>query len=147
MINLFSKGAERKGYTGKNLVNVLVIGIGGSYLGIEFVYEALRSHPESLKSTQGRKIKFLANVDPIDFARATEGLDPEETIVVINSKTFGTAETMLNARTVKNWIIQNYQSQGINVQENERKIVEAHISAVSTNLAETQKFGILRGSM
>ena len=46
-------------------------------------------------------IRFLANVDPIDFARATEGLNPEETLFVVNSKTFTTAETMLNARSCR----------------------------------------------
>jgi glucose-6-phosphate isomerase len=46
-------------------------------------------------------MRFLANVDPIDFFRATDGLDVEETIFVIVSKTFTTAETMLNARTCR----------------------------------------------
>ncbi len=31
-----------KGHTGKNLRNIVSIGIGGSFLGPEFVYEALR---------------------------------------------------------------------------------------------------------
>jgi glucose-6-phosphate isomerase len=61
------------GATGKSLINLIVIGIGGSYLSIEFVYEALRSHPEYKALAAGRKIRFLANVDPIDLERATEG--------------------------------------------------------------------------
>lgn len=56
-----------KGYSGKQLHNTLVIGIGGSYLGPEFVFEALRTDAESMKGAAGRKLKFLANVDPIDF--------------------------------------------------------------------------------
>ena len=56
-----------KGYSGKKLHNTLVIGIGGSYLGPEFVFEALRTDAESMKGAAGRKLKFLANVDPIDF--------------------------------------------------------------------------------
>jgi len=94
-----------KGYSGKLLKNTLVIGIGGSYLGPEFVFEALRTDAESKKGAEGRRLKFLANVDPIDFHRAMEDFDIEETLVVINSKTFTTAETMLNARTVRNYII------------------------------------------
>ena len=47
---------------------------------------------------------FLANVDPIDVARCTEGLKPEETLIVIISKTFTTAETILNAKTLKQWL-------------------------------------------
>jgi glucose-6-phosphate isomerase len=83
----------------------LVIGIGGSYLGPEFVFEALKTDAESKKGADGRNLKFLANVDPIDFSRAIEDIDIEETLVVINSKTFTTAETMLNAKTVRNYII------------------------------------------
>jgi glucose-6-phosphate isomerase len=52
----------------------------------------------------------LANIDPIDLARATEGLDLEETLFIVISKTFTTAETMLNARTVKDMIISHYKA-------------------------------------
>ena len=54
---------------------------------------------ECAKAAEGRRLRFLANVDPIDASRALEGLDPETTLVVVISKTFTTAETMLNART------------------------------------------------
>lgn len=54
--------------------------------------------------SRGRTLRFLANVDPIDVARALNGLDPEETMAVVISKTFTTAETMLNARTVRSWL-------------------------------------------
>lgn len=68
----------------------------------------MRQDETSKKGAEGRRLKFLANVDPIDFHRAMEGLDIEETLVVINSKTFTTAETILNAVTVKNFIIEHY---------------------------------------
>ena len=55
------------------------------------------------------KLKFLANVDPTDFYRATDGLDVEETLFVIVSKTFTTAETMLNARTCRKFILDHYK--------------------------------------
>lgn len=51
--------------------------------------------------SKGRQLRFLANVDPVDVARALNGLDQETTLVVVVSKTFTTAETMLNARTVR----------------------------------------------
>ncbi len=71
--------------------NLIVIGIGGSYLSIEFVYEALRSHSLYKKESENRTIRFLANVDPIDFDRAVQGLNVEETLILVNSKTFTTA--------------------------------------------------------
>jgi glucose-6-phosphate isomerase len=130
-----------KGFTNKDLINVVVIGIGGSYLGIEFVYEALRSHPEARKLANGRKLKFLANVDPIDFTRAVEGLNAEETLFVVNSKTFTTAETILNAKSCKDWVLKHYEQLGFK-KEDHNKIVNAHFCACSTNLDETSKFGI-----
>lgn len=48
-----------------------------------------------------RKLRFLANVDPVDVAKALNGLNPETTLVIVISKTFTTTETMLNARTVR----------------------------------------------
>lgn len=112
-IQAFSEEVRKgnvKGYSGKVLKNTLIIGIGGSYLGPEFVFEAMREDPQAKKDAEGRKLKFLANVDPIDFHRAMDGMDIEETLVVINSKTFTTAETMLNAQTVKNHIIEHYKA-------------------------------------
>ncbi|CAE8601056.1 unnamed protein product, partial [Polarella glacialis] len=93
------RSGECKGFTGKALTDVLCIGIGGSYLGVEFVFEALKTDPEASVAAKGRRLRFLANVDPIDVKRALEGLNAETTLVVIVSKTFTTAETMLNAKT------------------------------------------------
>jgi glucose-6-phosphate isomerase len=50
----------------------------------------------------------LANVDPVDFIRATQGLNVEETLFLINSKTFTTAETMMNAHCCRQWILDQY---------------------------------------
>ena len=63
------------------------------------------------------KLRFLANVDPIDFARALDGVDIEESLFVIVSKTFTTAETMLNARTCRAHIIDSYKKLDAGVDE------------------------------
>jgi len=121
------------GQTGKKLTDVVAIGIGGSYLGVEFVYEALRTDPDAAKAAEGRRVRFLANVDPIDVKRALEGLNAETTLVVIVSKTFTTAETMLNARTVKEWLIKELGSPDC---------IAKHVAACSTALDKTAAFGI-----
>lgn len=121
-----------KGATGKALTDVVSIGIGGSYLGGEFVSEALRTDPDAKQNAQGRRIRFLANVDPIDVARALEGLNPETTLVIVISKTFTTPETMLNARTLRQWIVDHL---GENA-------VAKHMVAVSTSLKLVSDFGI-----
>lgn len=126
------------GHTGKKLKNIVAIGIGGSFLGPEFVYEALRQEPACKEASAGMTLRFLANVDPIDFHRATDGLDVEETLFIIISKTFSTAETLLNARTCKKHIIHHYKA----TDENKADILGKHFCAVSTNLKATAEFGI-----
>lgn len=70
-------------------------------------FGALR--PRALRM-RGEECRFLANVDPVDLARATHGLDPASTLVVIISKTFTTAETMLNARSIRKWLKDSLKS-------------------------------------
>ncbi|KAG7020518.1 Glucose-6-phosphate isomerase, cytosolic [Cucurbita argyrosperma subsp. argyrosperma] len=120
------------GATGKPLKDVVAIGIGGSFLGPLFVHTALQTDPEAIKSAEGRQLRFLANVDPIDVARNITGLSPETTLVVVVSKTFTTAETMLNARTLREWISAALGPSA----------VAKHMVAVSTNLPLVEKFGI-----
>lgn len=124
------------GATGKPLTTILSIGIGGSYLGPEFVYEALRTDINAAAGATGRTLRFLANVDPVDVSRAITGLDPETTLVVIVSKTFTTAETMLNAKTIKNWLVSSIK--GID----SATICRQHIIAVSTAISKAVAFGI-----
>ncbi len=81
-----------KGHSGKPIRNIVNIGIGGSYLGPEMAYRALRAFVDP-----GLKFRFVANVDGADFTRATADLDPHETLFIIASKTFTTLETMTNA--------------------------------------------------
>ena len=90
-------------------MNTVVIGIGGSFLGPMFAYEAIWYHRECHEAAGRRRVWFLANVDPTDFYIATEGLDFEETLFIVNSKTFTTAETMLNAKTVKSMLLKHYR--------------------------------------
>jgi len=126
------RSGEWVGATGKPLKNVVAVGIGGSFLGPLFVHTALRTNQEAAEFAYGRTLRFLANVDPIDVARALNGLDQEETLVVIISKTFTTAETMLNARTVRQWIVSALGEEA----------VAKHVVAVSTNVKLVKEFGI-----
>lgn len=122
------------------MMNTVVIGIGGSFLGPMFAYEAIRFHKDCHEAANGRKVRFLANVDPTDFFIATEGLDFEETLFIVNSKTFTTAETLLNAKTVKSMLLKHYRTKYPD--EPEANIIKCHFAACSTNLVETKKFGI-----
>lgn len=115
----------------------MTIGIGGSYLGVDFVYEALKSHP---KCKGDRVLKLIANVDPLDAAQKFASLDHEQVLFIVLSKTFTTAETMLNARTAKNWLLEKYAATSPALDA--KAIVAAQICAVSTALDKTAAFGI-----
>lgn len=122
------------GCTGKTLNNILVVGIGGSALGTEFVYEAIRTHPDASKASEGITLKILANVDPIDFKRSLSQYDAERTLCIICSKTFTTAETMMNAIAVRDWLQKELKSSCQ---------LSHHLAATSTNLKLTKEFGII----
>ena len=133
------RSGEHVGSTGKPLKNYVCIGIGGSQLGPEFVAEALRADSTAAAASEGRTLRFLANVDPVDFELCTRDLDPEETLVVVISKTFTTAETMLNARTAKRWIIDGLARAGV---EDASNVISRHVCAVSTAIDKATAFGI-----
>jgi glucose-6-phosphate isomerase len=98
---------------------VINIGIGGSYLGPEMAYDALRDFTD-----RGMKFRFVANVDGAAFTDATHDLDPAETLFILSSKTFTTLETMTNAATARKWIVDSLKSDAA---------VAKHFVAVSTN--------------
>jgi len=121
------RSGQWKGHTGKRIKNVINIGIGGSYLGPEMAYAALRTFTDRTMT-----FRFVANVDGAAFAAATQNLDPAETLFILSSKTFTTLETMTNAATARKWIAGALGSNA----------VSKHFVAVSTNAAAVTKFGI-----
>ena len=122
-----------KGHTGKRIRNVISIGIGGSDLGPVMAYEALKHY-----SQRDMTFQFVSNVDGTDFAEATQGLNAEETLFIICSKTFTTLETMTNGHTARAWALK---------QLNDEKAVAKHFVAVSTNTAKVVEFGIDSANM
>jgi len=85
------RSGDITGATGRPFTDVVVIGIGGSYLGTEFVSEALAAYADT-----GIRLHYLANVDIHNFGRIATKINPESTLWVIISKSYTTAETMAN---------------------------------------------------
>jgi glucose-6-phosphate isomerase len=108
---------------------VVNIGIGGSDLGPVMAYEALRHYSE-----REMTFRFVSNVDATDFAEATLGLDPAETLFIVCSKTFTTLETMTNARTAREWTLAGLGG--------DEAAIARHFVAVSTNAQAVAEFGI-----
>ena len=118
---------EWKGYTGKAITDVINIGIGGSDLGPYMVTEALRPYKNHLT------MHFVSNVDGTHIAETLKKVNPETTLVLVASKTFTTQETMTNAHTARDWLL--------NAMKDESAVAK-HFAALSTNAKEVEKFGI-----
>jgi glucose-6-phosphate isomerase len=133
------RSGEWKGVTGKSIKTVVNIGIGGSHLGPEMAYEALKAYSDA-----GLEARFISNIDPNDMALKTAGLDPETTLFIIVSKTFTTLETLTNAREAKAWLLSSLKAQGAvdGSAEQNADAIEKHFVAVSTALDLVADFGI-----
>jgi glucose-6-phosphate isomerase len=127
------RSGEWKGHTGKPIRNIVNVGIGGSDLGPVMAYEALRHY-----SLRELTFRFVSNVDSTDFVEATRDLSAEETLFIISSKTFGTLETLTNAKSARDWVV---------AELGDESAVAKHFVAVSTNAERVRAFGIDTANM
>ena len=126
------RSGEWRGVTGERIRTVVNIGIGGSDLGPVMAYEALAEfrHPEI-------ECRFISNIDPTDAATTLAGLDPASTLFIVSSKTFGTLETLTNARVCRAWLLEQ-----LGGDVDGEAAVARHFVAVSTALDKVAEFGI-----
>lgn len=117
---------EHKGFSGKEITDIVNIGIGGSDLGPVMVCSALKHFKTRLN------VHFVSNVDGNHLAETIKNLDPETTLFIIASKTFTTQETMTNAESAKNWFLKRGKQED----------VAKHFVALSTNIQAVKSFGI-----
>ncbi|MBC2713317.1 MAG: glucose-6-phosphate isomerase [Desulfosarcina sp.] len=104
-IRTFSETLHRgevTGSTGQAFRHVVVVGIGGSYLGTEFVARALEAFADKSIS-----LEFLANVDIHNFGCIWSRIEPERTLWVVISKSYTTAETMANEDLIRRYMDAN----------------------------------------
>ncbi len=118
---------EHKGFSGKEITDVVNIGIGGSDLGPVMVCSALKHFKTRLN------LHFISNIDGNHSAEVLKNLNPETTLFIIASKTFTTQETMTNAHTAKKWFLKAGSEADI----------AKHFVALSTNIEAVKSFGIL----
>ena len=131
------RNGEWTGVTGKRIETVVNIGIGGSDLGPVMVYEALKPYADA-----GITARFISNIDPTDVAEKVSDLDPETTLFIVASKTFGTLETLTNARVAREWLISSLREAGALEGKEASEAVAKHFVAVSTALDKVAAFGI-----
>ncbi|NAZ48001.1 glucose-6-phosphate isomerase [Vibrio toranzoniae] len=118
---------EWKGYTGKEITDVVNIGIGGSDLGPYMVTEALTPYKTRLN------MHFVSNVDGTHIVETLKPLNPETTLFLVASKTFTTQETMTNAHSARDWFL---------AEAGDNAHVAKHFAALSTNATAVAEFGI-----
>jgi len=121
------------GYTGKPIESIVNIGIGGSDLGPAMVTRALKAY-------QHRRLRsyFVSNVDGTHLSETLAQLNPETTLFIIASKTFTTQETLLNAHSARQWLIDKL---------GDDNAVAKHFVAISTAEQKVTDFGIDSANM
>jgi glucose-6-phosphate isomerase len=114
------------------ITDIVNIGIGGSDLGPAMAAQALAAfgHPRL-------RAHFVSNVDGADVHHTLRRLDPASTLFIVASKTFGTIETLTNARTARAWLVEALGDDA----------VPDHFVAVSTNAEKVAAFGIDTSNM
>lgn len=122
-----------KGYTGKQITDVVNIGIGGSDLGPYMVTEALKPY-----SRPGPNVHYVSNIDGTHLAETLRKLSPETTLFIVASKTFTTLETITNANSAKKWLLDAAK---------DASSVAKHFVALSTNEVKVTEFGIDKANM
>lgn len=131
------RSGEWTGVSGKRIETVVNIGIGGSDLGPVMVYEALKPYADA-----GISARFISNIDPTDVAEKVSDLDPETTLFIVASKTFGTLETLTNARVARDWLLTALGEANALQGKTAEEAVAKHFIAVSTALDKVAAFGI-----
>jgi glucose-6-phosphate isomerase len=127
------RSGQWTGFSGQPIKDIVNIGIGGSDLGPVMVTEALRPYWK-----EGLKVHYVSNVDGTHIAETLKRVDPETTLFMIASKTFTTQETMTNAYTARDWLLEAAKSE---------EAVAKHFVALSTNADGVAKFGIDTANM
>nr|WP_242679861.1 glucose-6-phosphate isomerase [Nocardioides sp. IC4_145] len=133
------RNGDWTGVTGERVRTVVNIGIGGSDLGPVMAYEALAAYRQ-----EGLECRFISNIDPTDAATTLAGLDPATTLFIVSSKTFGTLETLTNARLCRQWLLDGLRERVGDLTDGpgDRAAVAQHFVAVSTALDKVADFGI-----
>ncbi|MGI9276157.1 MAG: glucose-6-phosphate isomerase [Endozoicomonas sp.] len=119
---------EWKGHTGKSIRHIVNIGIGGSYLGLKTAINAMTPY-----HVKGLEHHYVANIDPNEISEVFGKIDPETTLFIVASKSFGTLETLQNAQAARKWMLEQGCAE---------KDIRKHFVAISTNLKAIDKFGI-----
>lgn len=119
---------QLRGYTGKPFTDIVNIGIGGSDLGPAMVYQALAQHQQ-----EGLRCHFVSNICAHDLLETLQSLNPHTTLFIASSKSFTTLETLTNANSARQWLLDALIDE---------EAIASHFFAVSSKPELAQQWGI-----
>ena len=122
------RSGDWKGYTGKAITDIVNIGIGGSGLGPKMVSMTLTPY-----SSENLKVHYVSNIDQTNIVEVLQKVRAETTLFIVASKVFSTQETMMNAKSAKNWFLEHAKDPAA---------VAKHFVAISTHAENVAAFGI-----
>ena len=122
------RNGQWQGFSGRHIIDVVNLGVGGSDLGPVMVTEALHPYGKS-----GLRVHFVSNVDPSHICDTLRDLNPETTLFIVSSKSFATQDTIENAKTARNWLLEAARDE---------EAVKKHFIAVAANTEAAMDFGI-----
>ncbi len=108
------------------ITDVVNIGIGGSDLGPRMCYKAL------IPLGEGPNLHFISNIDGRSLEKRLQPLNPENTLLIVASKTFTTMETLGNATDAREWLLTKLKEEDLH----------DHIVAVTNNVEKAMSFGV-----
>ena len=118
-----------RGYSGKAITDVVNIGVGGSDLGPLMVTSALDEWADT-----DIRVHFVSNMDGTQIDTLLKRLDPQTTLFIISSKSFGTIDTLSNAKTARAWLLATGA--------NSDSLLRRHFIGISTRADKMSDWGI-----
>ena len=116
------------GATGSPITDIVSLGVGGSDLGPFMAARAFEPF------TDGPGVHFIANLDGIELSETLRRLHPSKTLILVASKSFTTLETMTNAETAREWLVEGLGEVG----------ARKHFAAATANVAAAEAYGVPR---
>jgi glucose-6-phosphate isomerase len=122
-----------RGFDGSPIKSVVNIGVGGSNLGPLMATEALAQFEPKMQGNL--QVHFVTSMDGSELEKILPLLDPASTLFIVSSKSFTTVDTLANANTARDWLLQASQ-------QTEEQISQHHFIATTANTEAALEWGI-----
>lgn len=122
-----------RGFSGKAITDVVNIGVGGSDLGPLMATTALDEWADT-----DIEVHFVSNMDGTQLDNLLKHLNPETTLFIISSKSFGTIDTLSNAKTALSWLLATAKLRA----GTEDSVLRRHFIGISANGDKMSAWGI-----